>query len=93
MPSQRTNRPTGYGTTSSRGYQRLRTLEDQPGFAAEPVDGFPGEQPVLLTQAYELAEREKGLTIPILAEELAWHPARVRQLLGVPDSRPVLRLV
>ncbi|MFC7994346.1 helix-turn-helix domain-containing protein [Streptomyces pilosus] len=79
--------------TASRGYQRLRTLEAQPGFAPEPVDGFPGEQPVLLAQAYELAEKEKGLTIPVLAEELAWHPARVRRLLGVPDSRPVLRLV
>lgn len=79
--------------TASRGYQRLRTLETQPGFSPEPVDSFLGEQPVLLVQAYELAEKEKGLTIPILAEELAWHPARVRQLLGVPDSRPVLRLV
>jgi hypothetical protein len=41
----------------------------------------------------ELAEKEKGLTIPILAQELAWHPERVRPLLGVPDSRTVLRLV
>ncbi|MER7826289.1 ImmA/IrrE family metallo-endopeptidase [Streptomyces sp. NPDC096097] len=49
--------------TASRGYQRLRALDGQPGFTPEPVDGFPGEQATLLTQAYELAEREKGLTI------------------------------
>ncbi|AWZ05216.1 MULTISPECIES: XRE family transcriptional regulator [unclassified Streptomyces] len=79
--------------TASRGYQRLRALDGQPGFTAEPVDGFPGEQPALLTQAYELAEREKGLTIPRLADELGWHPAHVRRLLGSPDSRPVLRIV
>lgn len=79
--------------TASRGYQRLRALDGQPGFTSEPVDRFPGEQPSLLTQAYELAEREKGLTIPRLAEELGWHPARVRQLLGSPDTRPVLRIV
>ncbi|MET9378751.1 hypothetical protein ABZX98_32215 [Streptomyces sp. NPDC002992] len=79
--------------TASRGYQRLRALDGQPGFAPEPVDGFPGEQPTLLTQAYELAEREKGLTIPRLADELGWHPARVRRLLGSPDPRPILRIV
>ncbi|MFI7358961.1 helix-turn-helix domain-containing protein [Streptomyces avidinii] len=79
--------------TASRGYQRLRALDGQPGFTPEPVEGFPGEQPSLLTQAYELAEREKGLTIPRLAEELGWHPSRVRQLLGTPDTRPVLRIV
>ncbi|MEU6707333.1 helix-turn-helix domain-containing protein [Streptomyces wuyuanensis] len=79
--------------TASRGYQRLRALDGQPGFTAEPVEGFPGEQPALLTQAYELAEQEKGLTIPRLADELGWHPARVRRLLGSPDNRPILRIV
>ncbi|WP_241845837.1 ImmA/IrrE family metallo-endopeptidase [Streptomyces sp. MJM1172] len=79
--------------TASRGYQRLRALDGQPGFTAEPVEGFPGEQPALLTQAYELAEQEKGVTIPRLADELGWHPARVRRLLGSPDTRPILRIV
>ncbi|WP_031152830.1 helix-turn-helix domain-containing protein [Streptomyces erythrochromogenes] len=79
--------------TASRTYQRLRALDGQPGFAPEPVSGFPGEQPTMLSQAFHLADEDGGLTIPDLAEELAWKPARVRELLGMPDSRPVLRLV
>ncbi|MFF8938717.1 helix-turn-helix domain-containing protein [Streptomyces paradoxus] len=79
--------------TASRGYQRLNALNGQPGFTPEPVSGFAGEQPGLLTQAYKLAEQEKGLTIRSLAQELAWHPARVRELLNVPNARPRLHLV
>ncbi|MFB7609852.1 helix-turn-helix domain-containing protein [Streptomyces gardneri] len=79
--------------TASRTYQKLRTLDGQPGFSAEPVSGFPGEQPILLSQAFELAERETGLSVRELAQELAWTPAHVRELLGMPDTRPVLRLV
>ncbi|MFJ7902231.1 helix-turn-helix domain-containing protein [Streptomyces sp. NPDC096198] len=79
--------------TISRAYQRLRGLRSQPGFAPESVRGFPGEQPVMLCKAFELAEQDTGLTIRELAAELAWKPARVRELLGMPDSRPVLRLV
>ena len=48
---------------------------------------------VLLGQAFHLAARETGLTVTVLARELALAPARVRELLGMPDSRPVLRLV
>lgn len=47
----------------------------------------------MLRQAFELAEQDQGLTIRELARELAWKPARIRELLGMPDSRPVLRLV
>ncbi|WP_327067894.1 helix-turn-helix domain-containing protein [Kitasatospora sp. NBC_01302] len=79
--------------TSSRAYQRLRALDGQPGFAPEPVSGFTGEQPVLLRQAFELAESDGGLTTEKLAHELGWKPERVRELLGVQDHRPVLRLV
>ncbi|MEU4100251.1 XRE family transcriptional regulator [Streptomyces tanashiensis] len=79
--------------TISRAYQRLRGLNGQPGFAPESVRGYPGEQPVMLRKAFELAEHDTGLTIRALAAELAWKPARVRELLGMPDSRPVLRLV
>lgn len=79
--------------TASRTYQRLRALDGQPGFAAEPVSGYPGEQPVLLSQAFDLATQETGLSVRELAQELAWPLARVRELLGMPDSRPVLRLV
>ncbi len=79
--------------TVSRAYQRLSALSDQPGFCADPISGFPGERPVMLCRAFELAEREQGLTIGDLARELAWKPGHVSQLLGIPDSRPVLRLV
>ncbi|WP_329392664.1 hypothetical protein OHA45_00235 [Streptomyces lydicus] len=80
--------------TASRTYQRLRALDGQPGFAAEPVSGYPREQPVLLlSQAFDLAAQETGLSVRELAQELAWPLARVRELLGMPDSRPVLRLV
>ncbi|MFI8931526.1 ImmA/IrrE family metallo-endopeptidase [Streptomyces sp. NPDC053474] len=79
--------------TISRAYQRLRGLSGQPGFAPESVRGYPGERPVMLRKAFELAEQDTGLTIRALAVELAWKPARVGELLGMPDSRPVLRLV
>ncbi|MEU4095271.1 XRE family transcriptional regulator [Streptomyces sp. NPDC026673] len=79
--------------TASRAYQRLNTLVGQPGYTAEPISGFPGEQPVMLRKAFELAERDQGLRIVDLARELAWKPARVRELLGMPDARPVLRLI
>ena len=51
------------------------------------------EQPILLRQAFDLAAGETGLTEHVLAAELAWPPARVRELLGLPDPRPALRLV
>ncbi|MEE1763559.1 helix-turn-helix domain-containing protein [Streptomyces sp. SP18BB07] len=80
-------------STASRAYQRLRGLRQQPGFSPEPVSHFPGEQPIMLRSAFELADQDTGLTIRDLARELAWKPARVRELLGLPDTRPVLRLV
>ncbi|NEW71026.1 ImmA/IrrE family metallo-endopeptidase [Streptomyces rapamycinicus] len=79
--------------TASRTYQRLRALDGQPGFAPEPVSSYPGEQPTLLAQAFELAVQVTGLTVRELAQELAWKQAHVRELLGMPDTRPVLRLV
>lgn len=80
-------------TTASRAYKRLHALAEQPGFRPEAVAGFPGEQPVMLRQAFELAEKEQGLTIRELAHQLAWKPDRARELLGMADNRPVLRLV
>ncbi|GAA4558897.1 helix-turn-helix domain-containing protein [Planotetraspora kaengkrachanensis] len=80
-------------SAASRAYQRLRELRDQPGFAAEPISGYPGEQPTLLRQAFELAVAETGLTMARLASTLAWPAGRVRELLGMPDQRPALRIV
>jgi hypothetical protein len=76
-----------------RGRRPGRSLDGQPVFAAEPVTGYPGEQPALLSQAFDLAVQETGLSVRELAQELVWPMARVRELLGMPDSRPVLRLV
>jgi hypothetical protein len=58
----------------------------------QPIAGFPGEQPILLQQAFNLASRH-GLTLPALAEQLAWPLPRVRELLGLHDHRPTLRVV
>ncbi|MGW2198444.1 hypothetical protein ACWCSH_39680, partial [Streptosporangium sp. NPDC001682] len=80
-------------SAASRAYQRLKTLRDQPGFAAEPISGYPGERPVLLRQAFDLAVGETGLTMERLAAQLAWPVSRVRELLDLPDQRPALRLV
>ncbi|MET8011243.1 hypothetical protein ABZU86_01570 [Streptomyces sp. NPDC005271] len=79
--------------TASRTYQRLRALDGQPGFTPEAVSNFSGEQPSLLRQAFELACKETDLSAAKLAHELAWTTKRVRDLLGVQEQRPVLRLV
>ncbi|SDI27800.1 Zn-dependent peptidase ImmA, M78 family [Sinosporangium album] len=79
--------------TISRAYQRLNTLKHLPGFSPEPVNGYPGEQPTIIWKAFELAEKHADLTVNRLAAELAWKPNRVRQLLGIDDTRPVLRIV
>ncbi|GII56894.1 DNA-binding protein [Planotetraspora thailandica] len=80
-------------SAAGRAYQRLRELRDQPGFAAEPISGYPGEQPTLVRQAFDLAVAETGLTMAELAAQLAWQVGRVRELLGLPDQRPALRIV
>ncbi|MEV0754348.1 XRE family transcriptional regulator [Streptosporangium sp. NPDC050280] len=78
-------------SAASRAHQRLKTLRDQPGFAAEPISGHPDEQPVLLHRAFELAVSQTGLTMELLATQLAWPVSRVRELLD--DRRPALRPV
>ena len=79
-------------SAASRAYQRLHTLRQQPGFRTEPLAGYPGEQPALLAQAFELAA-EHGLTLRALAAELAWTLPRCRTLLGLSNSKPILTLV
>ncbi|MFC6080363.1 helix-turn-helix domain-containing protein [Sphaerisporangium aureirubrum] len=80
-------------SSTARAYQRLAALRDQPGFAGEPITGYPGEHPAMLRQAFDLACTETPLTLPRLATTLAWPTPRVRALLGLPDHRPELRLV
>ncbi|MGW1743155.1 helix-turn-helix domain-containing protein [Nocardia sp. NPDC001965] len=80
-------------SSASRAYIRLRELADTPGFGLpESLSGFPGEQPALLAKAFSMAS-EHGLSVAELARELAWDMATVRQMLGMQQQRPVLRLV
>ncbi|MFZ2173346.1 MAG: XRE family transcriptional regulator [Rhodococcus sp. (in: high G+C Gram-positive bacteria)] len=78
--------------TYRRAYQRLNQLRKLNLFRPEPVDGYPGEIPVLLNRAFGLAESH-GLTLKELAAELSLKLPRLRLLLGEPDTRPELRLV
>jgi Zn-dependent peptidase ImmA (M78 family)/transcriptional regulator with XRE-family HTH domain len=75
-----------------RAYQRLHALRQHPGFRPEPVADYPGEQPVLLTRALDLAT-ENGLTSDALCAELGWDSTRLDTLLGVAPRRPRLALV
>ncbi|MEV0287949.1 XRE family transcriptional regulator [Kribbella sp. NPDC050820] len=75
-----------------RAFQRLAQLRKLNLFQPEPVAKYPGENPLLLRRAFELAEKN-GLTLPQLADELKVKLPRLRLLLGVEDPRPRLRLV
>jgi Zn-dependent peptidase ImmA (M78 family)/DNA-binding XRE family transcriptional regulator len=73
-----------------RAYQRLRSTTQLR--TEEPVSAYRGENPALLREAQVVAE-ELGFSLADLAVELRWRPARVRELLGMEDVRPVLKLV
>jgi Zn-dependent peptidase ImmA (M78 family) len=77
-----------------RAYQRLNQLRRLGLFQPEPVDGYPGEIPILISCAFALAE-QNGLTMAALARELTYPLPRLRLLLGdaEADARPQLRLV
>lgn len=78
--------------TARRASQRLSMLTSQGLFASEPITGYPGEKPVLLAQAFQLATRH-GATLAQFASELAWPVEWVQELLGLRSTRPSLRLV
>jgi Zn-dependent peptidase ImmA (M78 family)/transcriptional regulator with XRE-family HTH domain len=77
-----------------RAYQRLNQLRRLGLFQPEPVDGYPGELPILINRAFAMAE-SNGLTMTVLARELTWPLPRLRLLLGDADgdTRPQLHLV
>jgi hypothetical protein len=79
-------------TSVRRAYQRIQQLRNVGLLRPEPITGYPGEVPMLLRSAFDLAEQH-GTTIAQLASELAWPASRVRTLLGIADSRPTLSLV
>jgi len=78
--------------TYRRAFQRLGQLRQVGLFPEEPMNGYPGEVPVLLAQAFAVAEKH-GLTLQDLARELKIPLPRLRLLLGSSDVRPALQLV
>ena len=78
--------------TYRRAFQRLNQLRHVGLFGRESVNGYPGEIPTLINRAFDLAE-EHGFTLGQLADELKISMARLRLLLGQPDTRPTLYLV
>lgn len=76
-------------SSARRAYQRLATAYDP---SVDPTSAYPGEVPTLLRKAAQLAEGH-GAGMHVLAEALKLSPAQVRDLLGQPDERPVLRIV
>lgn len=71
-----------------RAYQKLRSGNRQEASVAD----YPGEVPMLLTEAMKVADKF-GFSVADLANELRWAPERVRQVLGLVDERPRLTLV
>jgi len=88
------SREVGYLSepTVRRAYIRLNQLVAAGVFKPEPISLHPGEVPSMLQQAVELVEQH-GVTISSLADQLMWKPTYLRQMLGVPNERPVLRLI
>jgi Zn-dependent peptidase ImmA (M78 family)/transcriptional regulator with XRE-family HTH domain len=75
-----------------RAFQRHSQLTKLGLFAPQSVSDYPGEVPVMLNGALDLAE-QNGVTYRTLAKDLCISPARVLALLGRSETRPVLRLV
>lgn len=76
-------------SSARRAYQRL-AMDYDPG--ADPTSAYPGEVPTLLQKAAALAG-DHGTSTPAIAELLRLPPVEVRDLLGEPDQRPLLRLL
>lgn len=75
-----------------RAYQKIRE-QNHLGIRQDPTTADSvGEQPSLLIEAMSVAEAN-GFSIVDLANELRWPIKRVRELLGIEDNRPRLRLV
>jgi Zn-dependent peptidase ImmA (M78 family) len=80
-----------YGESTVR--RTMATLAGLGWRTHEPVGSdYPGEQPELLRRAVDLAA-EHGLPLTRLAERLHIGLPRLRELVGIPNPRPRLRLV
>lgn len=53
---------------------------------------YEGESPSMLQQALKIYE-DSGKSVSDLAEQLKWKASRIRELLGIRDSRPELSIV
>lgn len=73
-----------------RAYQRLNSNPTLRAY--EPWTAYRGESPSLLQQALLLCE-DSGTSIADLANELEWKSARIRELMGIEDTRPKLTIV
>lgn len=78
-------------STYRRAFQRLNQLRHVGLFGRESVQGYPGEIPAMISEAFNLAEQH-GLSLTQLADQLKISRPRLRLLLGQPDTRPALRL-
>lgn len=80
-----------YGESTVR--RTMATLTALGWRTQEPVSSeYPGEQPALLRRAVELAA-DHGLPLARLAASLHIGLPRLRELVGIPNPRPRLRLV
>lgn len=76
--------------TYRRAFVRLNSLRKLDLFSPEPVQGYPGEVPLLLRRAFDVA-CDNGLTMRELSSELHMRPRRIRLLLGATEKPPVLK--
>lgn len=75
--------------TYRRTFVRLNQLRKAGLFRPEPVTGYAGEIPVLLSRAFAVAS-DHGFTMNDLTNELHMSTKRIRLLLGDSDPRPQL---
>ncbi|MGH3938031.1 MAG: helix-turn-helix domain-containing protein [Pseudonocardiaceae bacterium] len=75
-----------------RGRIRLHQLRASGVVATASISRFSGEQPVMLSKAFDLAAGH-GLTMKQLSNQIALPALRIRELLGASNLRPELRLV
>lgn len=81
------------GMCSEQSAQRaFIKLKQDARLSDDPLNQYPGETPSLLVKAFELAT-EEGLTMGLFSEKLGLMMSEVQDLLGLEDSRPVLRII
>lgn len=70
----------------------FKQLQSQYDADLKPAKNYPGEMPTLLKKAVELAS-SNGITVGKLSDIVKIFPWQINELIGVSDTRPVLRLV